>query len=117
MKMLRIQILAAVLLALPMASAPVLAESPEQAPIPPLPEEDHYDDLVDMEGAEVVIRRTDEGRVREFRRNGQTYMIEVHPDNAPPYHIVDHDGDGDPTQRHEGPYDPVNLPRWVLFRW
>ncbi|HHO70179.1 MAG TPA: DUF2782 domain-containing protein [Halothiobacillus sp.] len=97
------------------ASSSVVAQ--EEPPIPPLPDEGKYAALAELEEAEIIIRRTEDGRVREFRRGGRTYMIEVIPDNAPPYHIVDHNGDGDLSQRHEGPYDPKNLPRWVLFSW
>ena len=66
----------------------------------------------------ITDQRVDEQRIREYRVNGQLFMIRVTPAAGPAYYYVDRDGDG-----HLDPLDPElgspegSLPSWILFRW
>jgi len=66
----------------------------------------------------ITDQRVDEHRIREYRVNGQLFMIRVTPAAGPAYYYVDRDGDG-----HLDPLDPElgspegSLPSWILFRW
>ena len=66
---------------------------------------------------EVVITPSENKRIKEYRVNGQLYMIEVIPQKGPPYFLVDTDGDGlmESRRSHAGP--DVLIPRWILLSW
>ena len=66
---------------------------------------------------EVVITPRDQGRVREYRSNGQLYMIEVIPTKGVPYYLIDNDGDGllESRQNHLG--SNFMIPRWPVLKW
>lgn len=66
---------------------------------------------------EVVITPTEQGRVKEYRVNGQLYMIEIVPTKGAPYYLIDTDGDGllDNRQNHLEP--ELTIPRWPVLRW
>ncbi len=88
----------------------------QDAPPPPA-------SLSDQEGQEeiepevVIIQRKDK-TIEEYRVNGQLYMIKVTPKNAPPYYLLDKDGDGTMETRTATELEPdIMIPRWVLFRW
>jgi hypothetical protein len=95
------------------AGSPVLAR--DEAPLPPLPDADQADSI--EPGADVNIRATDEGEIIEYRHDGRLYMIKVTPRGAPPYYLIDRDGNGTLESRHKGPMDPVIVPNWILFSW
>lgn len=110
-------------IALLIAGGAALAqESAEQAPAeaadlqapPPLPEKVPQPDIPPPT---VTIRREEGQVVEEYSINGRTYMVRVTPENAPPYYLVDMDGDGDlqRTDMELGPH--VLPPHWVIFEW
>jgi len=66
---------------------------------------------------EVTIRETDQGKVKEYRINGQLYLIKVIPRHGPPYYLMDTDGDGTLDSRRSDLDPDVLIPRWTLFRW
>jgi len=79
--------------------------------------------LSDQEGQEeiepevVIIQRKDK-TIEEYRVNGRLYMIKVTPKNAPPYFLLDNDGDGTMESRRSVSLEPdIMIPNWVLFRW
>ncbi len=66
---------------------------------------------------EVVITPKEQGRVKEYRVNGQLYMIEIVPVKGPPYYLIDTDGDG-LLESHQNHLEPeFVVPRWSLLRW
>ena len=69
---------------------------------------------------EVTIIQREDKTIEEYRVNGQLYMIKVIPRNAPPYFLVDNDGNGSLESRRSGQesLEPdIMIPQWVLFRW
>ncbi len=66
---------------------------------------------------EVVISPSENKRVKEYRVNGQLYMIEVLPQKGPSYFLVDTDGDGLMETRHNHTGKDVLIPRWILRSW
>lgn len=75
------------------------------------------DEQPDMPPPTVTIRREEGKTVEEYSINGNVYMVRVTPENAPPYVLVDTDGDGQ-LQRTDSEIGPhVVPPHWVLFEW
>lgn len=66
---------------------------------------------------EIVISPSTDQRVREFRVNGQLYMIEIKPVKGPVYYLVDSDGDGILDSRHRDTGNDIVIPRWTLLKW
>lgn len=94
---------------------PLHAREPVNTAPPKAPSE------TDAEGLqpEVNIIQREDKTIEEYRLNGRLYKIKVTPKNAPPYFLVDRDGDGSFETRHfESPLEPdIMIPQWVLFRW
>lgn len=99
---------------------PSRAESPqetaaeprrEEAPIPPKVQPPDDDSI-----PQVSIRTQDNGdRVEEYRQNGRLYMVKVTPRNAPPYYLLDTNGDGRLDAKDgEGRVAPVY---WTIYEW
>lgn len=91
------------------------AKTPDKdAPPPP--------SLSDQEGQEEIepevniIQRKDK-TIEEYRVNGRLYMIKVIPKHAPPYYLVDKDGDGSMESWRSEAEPDIQIPHWVLFRW
>jgi hypothetical protein len=101
------------------AAQATLAE--RQADIPPPPPPSGSGDQSGQEEIEpeVVIIQREDKTIEEYRVNGQLYMIKVIPKNAPPYFLLDNDGDGTMESRlASSDLEPdIMIPRWVLFRW
>jgi hypothetical protein len=75
------------------------------------------DEQPDMPPPTVTIRREEGKTVEEYSVNGNVYMVRVTPKDAPPYVLVDTDGDGQ-LQRTDSEIGPhVIPPHWVLFEW
>ncbi len=115
MKLLTLPILLSttLLLAAPFARAadkPVINTAPPKAP--------SETDAEELE-PEVNIIKRDDKVIEEYRLNGRLYKIKITPKNAPPYFLVDNDGDGSfETRRLESDLEPnILIPQWVLFRW
>lgn len=66
---------------------------------------------------EITIRPSAEGMIEEYRIKGRLYMVKISPKDAPPYYLIDNDGDGELETRHNGPMDSRLIPQWILFRW
>ena len=94
---------------------PLHAKEPVNTAPPKAPSE------TDAEGLqpEVNIIQREDKTIEEYRLNGRLYKIKVTPKNAPPYYLVDRDGDGSfETRRFESNLEPdLMIPQWVLFRW
>ena len=76
----------------------------------PLPAEDSME-------PEVVISPSKDEQIREYRVNGQLYMIEITPIKGPVYYLVDMDGDGLLDTRQGGTENELVIPRWTLLKW
>lgn len=89
------------------------AEEPASLPPPPPP------GLGDQEGIEPEVRiiQREDQTVEEYSVNGQVYMIKVTPKNAPPYYLIDGDGDGSLESSPTEIEPHLLIPSWVLFRW
>lgn len=89
------------------------AEEPARLPPPPPP------GLGDQEGIEPEVRiiQREDQTVEEYSINGQVYMIKVTPKNAPPYFLIDSDGDGSLESSPTEIEPNLLIPSWVLFRW
>ncbi len=118
-----------ILFILLLLNAPLLAAQDDAVPPPPEPEAGQPDQSVqgqvpprkgeppEMPPPTVTIRREDGKTVEEYSINGNVYMVRVTPENAPPYVLVDTDGDGQ-LQRTDSEVGPhVVPPHWVLFEW
>ena len=66
---------------------------------------------------EVTIRRESDRTVEEYSVQGRVYMIKIDPDNAPPYYILDTDGDGEIDIHDDERFSPVQPVQWKLFEW
>lgn len=66
---------------------------------------------------EVVISPSEDEQIREYRVNGQLYMIEITPTKGPVYYLVDMDGDGLLDTRQGGTENELVIPRWTLLKW
>ncbi len=99
------------------ASQMALAERQTDVPPPPS-SSDGQRGQEEIEPEVVIIQREDK-TIEEYRVNGQLYMIKVIPKNAPPYFLLDNDGDGTMESRlGSSDLEPdIMIPRWVLFRW
>ena len=95
----------------------VLAEQQSDIPPPP-PASADQQGQEEIEPEVVIIQREDK-TIEEYRVNGRLYMIKVIPRNAPPYFLLDNDGDGAMESRlGASDLEPdIMIPRWVLFRW
>ena len=67
--------------------------------------------------AKVVIRKSGENTIEEYRVNGQLFKVKVTPATGPAYFMIDTDGDGVMDQRYDRQGDEVMTPQWVLFKW
>lgn len=95
-------------------AAPVLAEegAGEVSPPPPVIGEGG-----EAPEPEVTIVSRPDGQVREYRVNGQLYMIEVIPKKGPRYYLVDTNGDGNLDLRRGNLEPTMLIPRWTILRW
>ena len=66
--------------------------------------------------AEVTITEQDGKTIEKYSVNGQVYMIKVISGDAPPYYLLDLDGDGVMDVTRDSPED-ISVPQWVLFQW
>ncbi len=73
-------------------------------------------DDAEMEPEVNIIKHKDK-TIEEYRLHGQLYKIKVTPKNAPPYFLIDSDGDGMMDARRTEIEPNLMIPQWVLFRW
>jgi hypothetical protein len=86
---------------------------PAPAPVPPPPAMDSSDA---SDEPQVTITQEKEQTVEEYRVGGRLFMIKITPKSAPPYYLVDDDGDGKFT-RHDTVDSNIRAPRWILFKF
>lgn len=55
--------------------------------------------------------------ITEYRQHGVVYMVKITPKNAPPYYLIDSDGDGDLETRQNDLVPNMAVPTWVIKRW
>lgn len=94
------------------ALAADVPEVPNTAP-PPTPSERAQEQIE----PEVNIIQRDGKKIEEYRVNGKLYMIKVTPKGAPPYYLIDTDGDGSLDSRPSEIEPDLLIPSWILFRW
>lgn len=100
-----------------LALLPALVSADEQpAPEPPL-----FDDAAPPSASEmeptVTIKKKKDMQIKEYRLNGQLYMVEIQPTRGKPYYLVDSDGDGTLETRHDEMAPGFQVPSWVLLKW
>ena len=97
-------------------SLSAMAGKPLPPDLQPLPEPPPLDAGSSPDEPEVTITKQTEQTVEEFRVGGRLYMIKITPKNAPPYYLVDDQGDGKFARQNtlDSGFRP---PRWVLFRF
>ena len=66
---------------------------------------------------DIVIRDASGAKIQEYSVNGNTYMMKVEPSNAPPYFLVDTNGDGRYGWRRGGMADDIMVPGWAIASW
>jgi len=107
------------LLALLLLAGPVLAQE-RPADLEPVPEPPPMPEPVQsgepLEPDITIIERPHE-TVVEYRQSGRLRAIKVVPKNAPPYYLVDADGDGRFENRSHELGSDVWVNAWVLFSW
>lgn len=100
-------------------AAGAAAAQPAPPDLQPVP--DGPPTLSEEEGApvvpEITIRRLADGTIREYRVNGQLYMVQVIPVKGIPYFLVDVDGDGNLETRYNDLDPRIMIPAWVILRW
>nr|VFJ54119.1 MAG: Protein of unknown function (DUF2782) [Candidatus Kentron sp. FM]VFJ56249.1 MAG: Protein of unknown function (DUF2782) [Candidatus Kentron sp. FM]VFK10158.1 MAG: Protein of unknown function (DUF2782) [Candidatus Kentron sp. FM] len=102
------------------SSLPAHSEDMGLQPVPeppPLPARVESGELMEED---VTIIRGARHTLHEYRVNGRLYAIKIVPQNAPPYYMVDTDGDGILDLREEYRDDLISgflIPQWVLFSW
>jgi len=62
----------------------------------------------------VTIVQDGDKSMQIYELNGNVYGIRVTPKNAPPYNLVDTNGDG---QFIRNSADRILVPEWVLISW
>ena len=99
-----------------LAAQTAIAEKQTDIPPPPVSRDQQGQEEIEPE---VVIIQREDKTIEEYRVNGRLYMIKVIPRNAPPYFLLDNDGDGTMESRlGASDLEPdIMIPRWVLFRW
>ncbi len=66
---------------------------------------------------EITIIEQEDRTEHRYSVNGHVYMVKIVPGgSAPPYYLLDLDGDGMMDVRRDGPGE-IAVPQWVLFRW
>lgn len=90
---------------------PVLEPLPDVAP--PLPSGIEEEQLE----PEVRIIKQRDAIIREYRVNGQLYMVKIEPAHGYPYYLIDMDGDGMLESRRNQISPGLVVPSWVLYRW
>jgi len=90
---------------------PVLEPLPDVAP--PLPSGIEDEQLE----PEVWIIQQRDATIREYRVNGQLYMVKIEPARGYPYYLIDMDGDGMLESRRNQISPGLVVPSWVLYRW
>jgi hypothetical protein len=108
-------------------AAPLAAQTDAGKKLEPLPEAPPPPEIIKSGDADqppseqpeptVTIKTEGEKKLEEYRIHGHLYMIKVTPKNAPPYYLIDKDGDGLFESRQSELNTRVRVPQWVLTEW
>ncbi|MGD2137748.1 MAG: DUF2782 domain-containing protein [Gammaproteobacteria bacterium] len=90
---------------------PVVEPLPDEAP--PLPSGLEDEQLE----PEVRIIKEQDSTIREYRMNGQLYMVKIEPARGIPYYLIDMDGDGLLESRRNQISPEMVVPSWMIYRW
>ncbi|HAQ50961.1 MAG TPA: DUF2782 domain-containing protein [Gammaproteobacteria bacterium] len=93
---------------------PLGVNAEEIVPPPVIPEQ--LQDGMSIEPDIRIISQADR-TVKEYRINGQLYMIKVIPEIGYPYLLIDTDGDGAFETTRSGIGEDLLVPNWVLLEW
>ena len=93
------------------STEPTLQPVPEP---PTIPERVQSGEVLEPD---VTIIQRGDVTVHEYRVGGRLFAVRVFPKNAPPYYLVDTDGDGDLETRRSALSSEIVIPQWVLFSW
>lgn len=87
--------------------------------IPPPPGQVQHGEAMPLGEPQITIIRRGDDVIREYRLNGHLYAVKIIPEgNAPPYYLIDTDGDGELESRFfDNNNAQIIVPQWVLFRW
>ena len=88
-----------------------LSAQDNQAPPPPLPE-----DNTGLPEPEVTIVHKKDSVIEEYRINGQLRYAKIKPSKGPAYYMIDTDGDGILDKRDNNLDNPP-INQWILLRW
>lgn len=85
---------------------------------PPMPDQLESGEAIPLGEPQVTIIQRQDAVIHEYRLNGRLFSVRITPRNAPPYYLIDMDGDGR-MERRMGDIDQsrIIVPQWVLFRW
>jgi hypothetical protein len=92
------------------AAQTAIEQSPDPAPPPSVGINDEME-------PEVSIIKRDDAVIKEYRMNGELYMIKVTPSIGPPYYLIDSTGDGNLNARRSELDPAFVVPSWMIFRW
>lgn len=84
---------------------------------PPPPEDITAADLLGSLRSDVRIVARENHDVEEFRVGNKVHMIKVKPKGAPPYYLIDEDGNGDLQWRRGPDLERTSVPHWSIIRW
>lgn len=72
--------------------------------------------VADDEAPQIIIRKSGEARIEEYRIHGKLYMIKITPAVGKPYYLVDERGDGR-FSRQDHLDSGVRPPMWLIHEW
>ena len=90
--------------------------SSEPPPIPARRDLTGHDLVASMRSDVRIVDRGNH-QITEHAAGGNVYMIEVKPDNAPPYYLYDDDGSGNFQWRRGVDVERTRVPHWAIVRW
>ena len=94
----------------PLILLPLCTSQAQQPPTEPV-------DDSDAPVTDVVITQDGNTTMKEFKRQGQTYKIEITPDSGIPYYLYDVDGDGQFESANDDMGSRKKTTKWRLFQW
>jgi hypothetical protein len=120
-----ITFLLAAMLAAPVAAQQGTSEKlermPDIPPPPPAPDVIKSDDVNRAAEEElepsVTIKTEGEKKIEEYRIRGRLYMVKVINKGAPPYYLIDRDGDGLFESRRSELNPRIFVPLWAITQW
>jgi len=99
------------------SSSIALAEDSQTVIIPEPPELPSQTVSGEPMSPDITITRQKKAEITEYSIDGRVYMVKVSPKNAPPYYMIDTDGDGDLETRKSDLEEGLHIPHWILHSW